>query len=266
MYDHGAFSLCWFLPDHLHKLEDALGSVGCGDAVVWPGSVVKMHHILHLISLMGEAGQQRFHRASTVKITLTHTHGFLSFCGFHFYPTCSLKKRSQPKNWHRTNRLFDYQVGGYQDIIIKWVWTSCFCVWDLLFSFVPVVVPYYFAFESRTVAFFNFGLFSSFYSIPSTFLILPQIKNNTAGKQSSLDSWEIFFLSFKEKKPQKNKREEKSLPGETFRKKNSLWQKTLTMLKILLALDKVRSSTQHINPGPMVNYQCTAFSTSPPYP
>lgn len=73
VYDHGAFTLYWLLPDHLHELQDAFGGVGCGDTMVWPGSVVKMHHVLHLISLVGKAEQQCVHRGFSSAVTFSQT-------------------------------------------------------------------------------------------------------------------------------------------------------------------------------------------------
>lgn len=130
--------------------------------MVWPGSVVKMHHILHLISLMGEGGQQHFHRASTVKITLTHTQGFLSFCGFHFYPTRSLKKRSQPKKWQRTNRLFDYQVGGISGHHYQMGMNFLFLCLGFAFCFCPCGSSILFCFSIKNCCIFQLWAFYLF--------------------------------------------------------------------------------------------------------
>lgn len=53
MDDHGSFALGGLLPDSVHELQDALGSVCWRHAVVGPGRVVKVHHILGLVSLWG---------------------------------------------------------------------------------------------------------------------------------------------------------------------------------------------------------------------
>lgn len=51
VHDHGTFALCCLLSDDMDKLQDAFRSVCRGHSVVRPRSVVKMHHILHLVSL-----------------------------------------------------------------------------------------------------------------------------------------------------------------------------------------------------------------------
>ena len=51
MHDHGAFALHSLLSDLVYKLQDAFCSIGCGHPVIRPCGVVKMNHILHLVSL-----------------------------------------------------------------------------------------------------------------------------------------------------------------------------------------------------------------------
>lgn len=46
-----SFSPVDLLPDDLHKLQDALDGIHRGHAVVRPGRVVKMQHVLCLICL-----------------------------------------------------------------------------------------------------------------------------------------------------------------------------------------------------------------------
>lgn len=123
MYDHGAFTLCCFLPDHLYKLEDTFGSVGRGDTVIWPGSVVKMHHVLHLISLMREAEQQHVHRSFNSAVTLSQTEGFLLFCGgffsFFFPPKYNLSKKSNKKVAKNLHAICLKRGGGIRPSLSK---------------------------------------------------------------------------------------------------------------------------------------------------
>lgn len=51
VHGHGASALCSLLSDLVYKLQDAFRSVGCGHPVIGPRGVVKMGHILHLVSL-----------------------------------------------------------------------------------------------------------------------------------------------------------------------------------------------------------------------
>lgn len=53
MDDHGPFALGGLLANHVHKLQDAFGSICWRHTMIGPGCVVKMHHILCLVSLRG---------------------------------------------------------------------------------------------------------------------------------------------------------------------------------------------------------------------
>lgn len=149
--------------------------------MVWPGSVVKMHHVLHLISLVGKAEQQRVHRGFSSAVTFSQTEVLLLL--FFFFPDPQTTKDSKIiKSAKRVQTL----AAGFG----KWFW----CLFDCFFMVVNFnVYIYIFAYKSRTVALFKFRLSSSFYSISSPFLPLPWVKSNTAGKQLILDSREFFF-------------------------------------------------------------------------
>lgn len=51
VHDHGASALGSLLSHHVYELQDAFCSIGCGHPVIRPRSVVKMRHVLHLVSL-----------------------------------------------------------------------------------------------------------------------------------------------------------------------------------------------------------------------
>lgn len=72
MDDHGPFALGGLLSDRVYKLQDALGGICWRHAVIGPGRVVEMHHILCLISL--ERGNAKDHvlvTSSTLRMTRT---------------------------------------------------------------------------------------------------------------------------------------------------------------------------------------------------
>lgn len=130
VYDHGAFTLYWLLPDHLHELQDAFGGIGCGDTMVWPGSVVKMHHVLHLISLVGKAEQQRVHRGFSSAVTFSQTEVLLLL--FFFFPDPQTTKDSKMiKSAKRVQTL----AAGFG----KWFW----CLFDCFFMVVNFNVYIY---------------------------------------------------------------------------------------------------------------------------
>lgn len=49
--DHGPFALGGLLSDRVYKLQDALCGICWRHTMIRPGCVVKMHHILRLVSL-----------------------------------------------------------------------------------------------------------------------------------------------------------------------------------------------------------------------
>lgn len=50
--DHGPFALGGLLSHCEHKLQDALGGVCWRHAVIGPGCVVKMHHVLRFVRIV----------------------------------------------------------------------------------------------------------------------------------------------------------------------------------------------------------------------
>ena len=57
--DHGPFALGGLLSHCEHKLQDALGGVCWRHAVIGPGCVVKMHHVLRFVRLWARNAKVR---------------------------------------------------------------------------------------------------------------------------------------------------------------------------------------------------------------
>lgn len=98
--------------------------------MVWPGSVVKMHHVLHLISLVGKAEQQRVHRGFSSAVTFSQTEVLLLL--FFFFPDPQTTKDSKIiKSAKRVQTL----AAGFG----KWFW----CLFDCFFMVVNFNVYIY---------------------------------------------------------------------------------------------------------------------------